>query len=91
MKKIKKECFKNMIAGPSLLEISSQNSQNLKIQKQHSYSCNKKDSSCTYNKLSHKSSVVIGPCYNADTDDSKYLESHSKAKEEINREAKHWS
>jgi hypothetical protein len=46
MKKIKKDCLKNMIAGPSLLEINSQHNHSLKIQKQHSYSFNKKDSGC---------------------------------------------
>jgi hypothetical protein len=75
MKKIKKDCFKNMIAGPSLIEINSQQSNSLKIQKQHSYSFNKKDSGCynvAYNKITHKNSLVLGPSYNSDTEDSKY-------------------
>ena len=33
MKKIKKDCLKNMIAGPSLIEINSQHSHGLKINK----------------------------------------------------------
>lgn len=64
------------------------------MHKQHSYSFNKKDSGCQnagYTKISHKNSLVLGPSYNSDTEDSKYQESHLKAKEEINREAKHWS
>jgi len=40
MKKIKKECLKNMVAGPSLIEHSNP----LKTYKQNSYSINKKDS-----------------------------------------------
>lgn len=43
MKKIKKECLKNMVAGPSLIE-HQHNSNPLKTFKQNSYSINKKDS-----------------------------------------------
>ena len=81
MKKIKKECMKNMIAGPSLIE-----QQSLKIHKQsNSY---QKDSLIS-NKSAHKNSLV-GPCYNSDTEDNKQSDNDFIVKEEVNREAKHW-
>jgi hypothetical protein len=63
MKKIKKECMKNMIAGPSLLE------PHLKPSK-HSSSFHHKDSHLSCQK-SHKNSLV-GPAYNSDTEDNKH-------------------
>jgi len=80
MKKIKKECFKNMVAGPGLLE-----TQGLKVGKT---SYNQKDSILSGPaKAAHKNSWV-GPNYNSDTEDNKHSE--SMVKEEVNREAKHW-
>ena len=81
MKKIKKECMKNMIAGPSLID----QNQSLKVHKQsNSY---QKDSMIS-NKSAHKNSLV-GPAYNSDTEDNKQSEEFIM-KEEVNREAKHW-
>jgi hypothetical protein len=56
MKKIKKECMKNMVAGPSLIDLSA-------CKQSSSYS--KKDS--IHSKSVHKNSMV-GPCYNSDSE-----------------------
>jgi hypothetical protein len=83
MKKIKKECFKNMIAGPGLLDQSQ-----LKLGKQsHSYTNKDSILSGVCTKSAHKNSLV-GPCYNSDTEDNK--QSENNVKDEIDREAKHW-
>ena len=66
MNKIKKECFKNMIAGPSLID------QQLGLGKQtNSYSFNHKDS---FNKQSGHKNSLVGPCYNSDTEDQLHQE-----------------
>lgn len=83
LKKIKKECFKNMIAGPSYFD-----TQNLKVSKQ-SYS--QKDSIISGPaKSAHKNSLV-GLNYNSDNEDNKQSsDCQSRVKEEVNRGAKHW-
>jgi len=66
MKKIKKECLKNMVAGPSLIDTIQPN---LKVPK---YACLKKDSVVSQASLkSHKNSFV-GHCYNSDSEDVKH-------------------
>ena len=86
MKKIKKECMKNMIAGPSLIDSSTQGM--LKPHKQSCSSTYQKESLSLYGqKLSHKNSLV-GPNYYSDSEDAKHSE--IKAKDELNREAKNW-
>lgn len=82
MKKIKKECFKNMIAGPSMIE-----AQALKVNKQ---SQSQKDSIISGPaKAAHKNSFNMG-AYNSDPEDNKQSDSQTNVKEEVNREAKHW-
>lgn len=78
MKKIKKECFKNMVAGPGLLEMQGIKGHKL---------ANKDSILSGPPKAAHKNSWV-GPTYNSDTEDNKQTECH--VKEEVNREAKHW-
>ena len=87
MKKIKKECLKNMVAGPSLVDPNS-----LKIGKQSSsYNFNHKDSIISGPKLSTHKNSLVGPCYNSDPEDNKRDQSGSlSVKKELNREAKHW-
>lgn len=64
MKKIKKECLKSMIAGPSLVQ------ENLILQKQ---TLSQKHSLVSGPNSTHKNSLV-GPCYNSDTDDYMHQE-----------------
>lgn len=87
MKKIKKECMKNMIAGPCLVEAG------LKVHKQsHSYGqAQNKDGpfgSSGFGSKSHKNSQC-GPAYNSDTEDNKNQDTN-RVRDEVNREAKHW-
>lgn len=81
MKKIKKECFKNMIAGPCLVEPQ------LKYAKQNF----QKDSNsiCSSGFPKHHKNSTCGPTYNSDTEDNKQSES-TRVRDEVNREAKHW-
>ena len=90
MKKIKKDCLKNMVAEPNLLDINIvyQNKQS-----SCSYSQKKKDSLLTLlnskNPSVHKNS--LGPCFNSDDEDIKNQEkADKKAVNLINREAKTW-
>ena len=75
--------MKNMIAGPSLIEVG-----NLKVHKQSCSSSIPKEGGI---KIGHKNSLV-GPCYNSDTEDNKQSSEQDYAvKDEVNREAKHWN
>lgn len=86
MKKIKKECMKNMIAGPGLLQ--EEQLKKVKLHKQ-SYSNQKKLESLASQTKKHKNSAVYShPTYNSDQEDSKLSE--PKGKQEFNREVKHW-
>ena len=68
MKKIKKECFKNMIAGPSLIDhVQPSPLQSYKLS--NNYSINKKDSMISSKISTHKNS--IGVTYNSDSEDAK--------------------
>lgn len=78
MKKIKKECLKNMVAGPSLIDLGA-------CKQSSTYS--KKDSMISQGKSVHKNSIVVGPSYNSDSEDFK---EGTKAIHVINREAKNW-
>lgn len=62
MKKIKKECLKSMVAGPSLIDEANLKPSQLKKQGL------KKDS--IVSSKSHKNSLV-GPAYNSDSEDFK--------------------
>lgn len=64
MKKIKKECMKNMIAGPGLLQ--EEQLKKVKLHKQ-SYSNQKKLESLASQTKKHKNSAVYShPTYNSD-------------------------
>ena len=78
MKKIKKECFKNMIAGPSLIDhVQPSAMQSYKLS--NNYSINKKDSMISGHMSTHKNSMGIGPAYNSDSEDAKQQEGLTKA------------
>ena len=78
MKKIKKECFKNMIAGPSLIEyVHPSPLQSYKLS--NNYSINKKDSMISGQMSTHKNSMGVGPAYNSDSEDAKQQEGQGKA------------
>lgn len=83
MKKIKKDCLKNMVAEPNHIDLNNLNSGKLSS---FSYSLKKKHPSV------HKNSLVgSGLCFNSDDENIKNQEKvDKKAINLINREAKTW-
>jgi hypothetical protein len=69
MKKIKKDCLKHMVAGPSLID---EDALSASMKPSHLKKYNKKDSlvSQKSGQVSHKNSLV-GPAYNSDSEDFK--------------------
>ena len=89
MKKIKKEVYKNMVAGPSLIDhVQPSPLQSYKLS--NNYSINKKDSMISGQMSTHKNSMSVGPAYNSDSEDAKYQEGQGKVVQILNREAKNW-